>query len=104
MNKENIPRNRNPITEIENSKKNEIKTKYVNSVNQINDNSDQIKSLINQNNSLKIEIKNLEEIHETVKHGINSTKDEINNNSAEIESLINQNKELTEKIQNMDKN
>lgn len=100
MNKEHIPRDRDPKTEIENS----IKTQYVNSVNQINKNSDHIKSLINQNASLKNEIKNLEEIHETVKQGINSTKKEINNNNSEIESLINQNKELMEKIQNMDKN
>ena len=104
MNKELVPRNRNPKTEIENARKNEIKTQYINSINQINDNSNQIKSLINQNDSFKKEIKNLEEIHETVQQGINSTKNEINSNSAEIKSLINQNNELMEKIQNIDEN
>lgn len=55
MNKENVPRNRNPVTEIENS--NEIKTPHINSINQINNNSNQIKSLIKQNKDL---IKELE--------------------------------------------
>ena len=104
LNKEHTPRNRDPKTEIENSMKNEIKTQYINSVNQINNNSTQIESLINKNNNLKNEINNLEAVHETTKQKINSTKSEINNNSSEIESLIDQNKELMEKIQNMDKN
>ena len=101
LNKEHTPRNRDPKTEIENSMKNEIKTQYINSVNQINNNSIQIKSLINKNNNLKKEISNLEAVHKTINQEINSTKSKINNNSSEIESLINQNKELMEKIQNI---
>ena len=104
MNKEHTPRNRDPRTEIKNSMKNEIKTQYINSVSQINDNNTQIESLINQNSSLNEKIKNLQEVHETAKQGINSSKNEINNNSSEIESLINQNKELMEKIQNISEN
>lgn len=84
--------------------KNEIKTQYINSVSQINDNSTQIESLINQNSSLNEKIKNLQEVHETAKQEINSTKNEINNNNSEIESLIDQNKELMEKIQNISEN
>ena len=104
LNKEHTPRNRDPKTEIENSMKNEIKKQYINSVNQINNNSVRIKSLINKNNNLKEEISNLEAVHKTIKQKINSTKSEINNNSSEIESLINQNKELMEKIQNIPEN
>ncbi len=103
LNKEHTPRNRNPKTEIENSMKNEIKKQYINSVNQINNNSRHIKSLITQNNTLKNEINDLKEIHKTTTQRINSNKTEININSSEIESLINQNKTLMEKIQNMDK-
>jgi chromosome segregation ATPase len=104
LNKEHTPRNRDPKTEIENSMKNEIKTQYINSVNQINNNSTQIESLTNQNSRLNEKIKNLQEIHETTMQKINSTKSEINNNNSEIESLINQNKELMEKIQNISEN
>ena len=104
LNKEHTPRNRDPKTEIENSMKNEIKTQYINSVNQINDNSTQIESLINQNSSLNEKMNNLQEVHETAKQGINSTKSEINNNNSEIKSLIDQNKELMEKIQNISEN
>lgn len=104
LNKEHTPRNRDPKTEIENSMKNEIKIQYINSINQINNNSIQIKSLINKNNNLKEEISNLEAVHKTIKQEINSTKIKINNNSSEIESLINQNKELMEKIQTISEN
>jgi len=104
LNKEHTPRNRDPRTEIKNSMKNEIKTQYINSVNQINNNSTQIESLIKKNNTLKKEINNLEAVYETTNQKINSTKSEINSNSSEIESLINQNKELMEKIQNIDEN
>ena len=104
LNKEHTPRNRDLQTEIENSMKNEIKIQYLNSVNQINNNSTQIESLINKNRNLKEEIDNLETVHETTKQKINSAKSEITSNSSEIESLINQNKTLMEKIQNMDKN
>ena len=104
LNKEHTPRNRDPKTEIENSMKNEIKTQYLNSINQINNNSTHIESLINKNNTLKEEISSLETAHETTKQKINSAKSEINSNSSEIESLINKNKTLMEKIQNMDKN
>ena len=104
MNKEHTPRNRDPRTEIKNSMKNEIKTQYINSINQINNNSGQIESLIKKNSNLKEEIISLETVHEATKQKINSTKNEINSNSSEIESLINQNKELMEKIQNISKN
>jgi hypothetical protein len=104
LNKEHTPRNRDPKTEIKNSMKNEIKTQYLKSVNQINNNTTQIESLINKNNNLKEEIINLETVHETTEQKINSAKSGINSNSSEIESLIKQNKTLMEKIQNMDKN
>lgn len=104
LNKEHTPRNRDPRTEIKNSMKNEIKTQYINSVSQINDNSTQIESLINQNSTLNEKIKNLQEVHKTTKQEISSTKNEINNNNSEIESLIDQNKELMEKIQNISEN
>lgn len=104
LNKEHTPRNRDPRTEIKNSMKNEIKTQYINSVSQINDNSTQIESLINQNSTLNEKIKNLQEVHKTTKQEINSTKNEINNNNSEIESLIDQNKELMEKMQNISEN
>lgn len=104
LNKEHTPRNRDPRTEIKNSVKNEIKTQYINSVSQINDNSTRIESLINQNSSLNEKIKNLQEVHETAKQEISSTKNEINNNNSEIESLIDQNKELMGKIQNISEN
>ncbi|MEN6293090.1 MAG: hypothetical protein ABFD07_13890 [Methanobacterium sp.] len=84
--------------------RNEIKKQYINSVNQINNNSTHIESLIKKNNHLKKEINNLEAVYETTNQKINSTKSEINSNSSEIESLINQNKELMEKIQNIDEN
>ncbi|MEN6552584.1 MAG: hypothetical protein ABFC34_06810 [Methanobacterium sp.] len=84
--------------------RNEIKKQYINSVNQINNNSTHIESLIKKNNNLKKEINNLEAVYETTNQKINSTKSEINSNSSEIESLINQNKELMEKIQNIDEN
>ena len=104
LNKEHTPRNRDPRTEIKNSMKNEIKIQYINSINQINNNSTQIESLIKKNSNLKEEIISLETVHETTKQKINSTKNEINSNSSEIESLINQNKELMEKIQNISEN
>ena len=104
LNKEHSPRNRDPKTEIENSMKNEIKTQYINSVNQINNNSTQIESLIKKNNNLKKEINSLETVHETTKQKINLTKSEINSTSSEIELLIDQNKELMEKIQNISEN
>ncbi len=104
LNKEHTPRNRDPRTEIKNSMKNEIKTQYINSVSQINDNSTQIESLINQNSTLNEKIKNLQEVHKTTKQEISSTKNEINNNNSEIESLIDQNKELMEKMQNISEN
>jgi chromosome segregation ATPase len=103
MNKELVIKN-NPRSKIERSVRNQIIAHYIDSINQINNNSSQIKSLINQNEDLKKEIKNLEETHETVQQGINSTKNKINSNSSEIKSLIDQNNELTEKIQNMDEN
>ncbi len=104
LNKEHTPRNRDPKTEIENSVRNEIKKQYINSVNQINNNSTQIESLTKQNNNLKKEINNLETVCETTNKKINSTKSEINSNISEIESLTKQNKTLMEKIQNIDEN
>ncbi len=104
MNKEHVPRDRDPKTEIENSTKNEIKTQYINAINQINNNSTQIESLISKNNNLKKEIKSLEEVYQTTQQKIDSSKSEINNNNSEIESLVNQNDELMEKIHDIDKN
>lgn len=99
MNKESVSRN-DPHYIIKNSKKKEAILKIVNSINQLNSNSNEIKSLINENDELKKEIKELE-INETNLQEISSTKKQINSNNNQIKSLINQNEDLMKEIENI---